>query len=94
MIINQQGRQEDSHLPSLLTELQLLSEPGKLVGRVGEVEHHEEVHPNLMIGIIMIMIMLMVVMTMVRKIMLVMMMVRTIMLVPPLSSPPPTWWWW
>merc|ERR550519_3033353 len=33
-------------LPCLLTELKLLKKPGKLVGRVGEVEHHEEVHPN------------------------------------------------
>ena len=43
-----------NHLSRLLTELKLLNEPSKLVGRVGEVEHHEEVHPNLMIRRIMI----------------------------------------
>merc|ERR1719458_1896335 len=38
--------QDVDSLPCLLTELRLVSEPSKLVGWVGEVEHHEEVHPN------------------------------------------------
>ena len=55
--------EDDTHLSSGLTELQLVSKPGKLVCRVREVEHHEEVHPHLIL-LLLIMLMMMMTMTM------------------------------